>query len=190
MKRLITILSIALLTGMIAIPAMAHGPVWGRGGHLMDCRGYGPMVDYQGRSPMMGYRGTGPAYSPYKRDRSSGLTAEQHEKLGQVYKKFYDDTAKLRNDLLAKQSELNTLLNASNPDTDKAKALQTEISDLRGKMAQLRVDLELEKKKIAPEATCNRGYGRGYYGKKRGGCGPGMMGPGRGRSGYGPGYCW
>jgi len=180
MKRLITILSIALLTGMTAIPVLAHGPGWGRGGHMMDYRGYGHMMDY-GRG--------GPAYCPYYGDRGSGLTAEQHEKLDQVYKKYHDDTAPLRTELWAKRSELNTLMNSSNPDADKAKALQTEISDLRGKLAQMRVDLELEEKKIAPDGGYSRGYGRGYSGKKRGGYGPGS-GPGGGKRGYGPGHCW
>ena len=76
--------------------------------------------------------------------------------------------------------ELNRLFNSEKPDAEKAKTLQKEISDLRAKMAQARIDFELEERKIAPQGNNRRGYGRGY--------GPGMRGSGPGmRGSYGPG---
>jgi hypothetical protein len=74
------------------------------------------------------------------------------------------------------------------------KSLQKEISDLQGKMADKRVDFELEARKIAPNARFGRGYGRGYgqgygrYGTMGRNYGPyGQYGPHHGQ-GYGP--CW
>jgi len=74
-------------------------------------------------------------------------------------------------------------LNASDPDIEKARVLQKDISDLKAKMGEKRLDLDLETRKILPEGTRARGYGKGYG-----------MGRGRGKwgqkRGYGPGLCW
>jgi hypothetical protein len=35
MKKLMTILGVVVLAGVIAYPVFAHGPGWGRGGHMM-----------------------------------------------------------------------------------------------------------------------------------------------------------
>ena len=80
-------------------------------------------------------------------------------------------------------------------DPAKAKALQNEISELRAKMAQARIDLELEERNIAPAGNYGPGYWRGYgpgmrgYGRHMmGAYGPGMWGYGRPMmGGYGPG---
>jgi hypothetical protein len=34
MKRLFALLGILVLVGAIAVPVLAHGPGWGRGGHM------------------------------------------------------------------------------------------------------------------------------------------------------------
>jgi len=123
------------------------------------------------------------------------LTKEQHNQLDKAHQEFYDETAKLRKDIRAKRAELNALLNSSDPDAEKAKALQKEISDLRAKLAQERINFALEERKIDPDARIGRGYGMGY-GRHMGGYGPGMgsrmmgYGPGMGSGsgmGYGPG---
>ena len=81
---------------------------------------------------------------------------------------------------------MNTLLNAPDPDAEKAKALQKEIIDLRGKMAEKRLDFRLEARKINPDARFGRGYGKGY-GRHMKGYGPRAgMGYGRHMAGYGP----
>jgi zinc resistance-associated protein len=96
----------------------------------------------------------------------------------------------------AKKAELNVLMNTSNPDLEKAKALQKEISDLSAKMAQDRITLYAEAKKIDPDARFGQGWGRGkgfgpgpYGGGYGGGYGPGM-GRGWHRGGPGQGPCW
>jgi zinc resistance-associated protein len=115
-----------------------------------------------------------------------------------LHKKFYDDTAQLRNEMWSKSRELRALLDSPNPDADKARALQKEITGLRSQLAEKRLDFELEERKIAPDARHGYGYGRGYgkgsgkgsgrgygrgYGHHMGGYGPHM-------GGYGPGGCW
>jgi zinc resistance-associated protein len=170
MKKLLGILTIALLIGAVAVPVMALGPGWGRGGHMM--------YDW----------GNGPGNSPYYGRGYESLTPEQQEQLNTVHKKFYDETNQIRNELWTKRAELNEAINTASPDAEKARAIQKEISDLRAQLDQKRIDLALEEHKINPDAA---GYGRGYgpgYGRHMWGKG---FGPGSGmRGGFGPGYCW
>ena len=167
MKSLISVIGMVLLISAIAVPVLAHGPGWGRGGHMMGY-GWGPGACWQ----------SGP--------ESGNLTEEQAANLDRLHQKFYDDTAKLRSDIWSKSRELGNLLNDPNPDSEKVTALQKEISDLKARMAQERIHFELEAKKIAPDARMGQGYGRGYgKGRFHGGyAGPRHMG------GYGPGACW
>jgi zinc resistance-associated protein len=109
--------------------------------------------------------------------------------LDKLHQKFHDETAQLRNEIWTKSRELNTLLNSPNPDTEKAKALQKEISDLRAQLAEKRLNFKLEERKIVPEVRFGRGHGKGYYGHHMRGYGPGM-GYGHHMGGYGPGTCW
>jgi len=86
----------------------------------------------------------------------------------------------------AKQGELRILMATSDPDFERARALQKEISDLRAKMAQERINLYEEAGKINPDLRSGRGWGRGF-GPGNEGYGPGM---GRHRGGYGMGPRW
>jgi zinc resistance-associated protein len=161
MKRLTTIIGILVLAGAVAVPVMAWGPHWVRGHH------------------MMGYWGSGPEYG---RGDYGNLTSEQKSSLDALDRKFYEETRDLRDQIWTKSRELDSVLNSSNPDLDKAKALQKEISDLRAKLDEKTVTYELEARKIAPDQRLGHGYGRGYgY----------HMGPYGHMMGYGPGgYCW
>ena len=163
MRKILTILGAVVLVAAIAIPVLAHGPGWGRGHR------------------MMGYREGGPGYCWQYGRGYDRLTDEQRSQLDKLYQGFYDETAQLRDEIRAKFAELNTLLSSPNPDAEKAKAFQREISDLRAKIAQERINLELEERKIAPELRS----GRGYQGRHMRGHGHGM-GYGRHMGGYGP----
>jgi zinc resistance-associated protein len=172
MKKLLALVGILVLVGAIAVPVLAHGPGWGRG-HQMGGSG----------------RGAGPGYCGEYGPGYGNLGEEQRTQLDTLNKKFHDETAQVRNDLWNKRGELNALLNSPNPDTEKAKALQKEISDLRANLAEKRLDFELEERKVAPEGSYGRGYGKGYgmgYGHHMGGYGPGK-GYGHHMGGYGPG---
>ena len=168
MKRLTTILGVALLVAALAIPVFAWGHGWGRGHH------------------MMGYWGSDPDYC-WQDERGYGsLSKEQRSQLEQLDRKFYSETADLRNEIWTKSAELSTLLNSSDPDLEKAKALQKELSELRARMDEKRLTYELEARKITPELRSSGGYGRGY-GHHMGGFGSwpggGASGDGRAASG-------
>ena len=159
MKRVLITLGIVTLVSIMAAPAFArHG---GRG--------------HWGA-------GSGPCW-----DRDQGketLTDEQVSQLEELQESFYADTADIRHELWAKTDQLDILLNRSNPDADKAKSLQKEISDLRGQMAQKRLQRNMEARKIAPEASIGRSgqwHGCGRHMKK---------GPGGHRKGGDHGPCW
>lgn len=173
MKRALTIIGVVVLAAAITIPVMAQGPGAGRGPMM---QGYGP--GDQGNYPRWGW--------------NEKLTDEQRTQLDKLHQKFFDETAALRSQMAAKRSELNILMNTSNPDFEKAKALQKEITDLRGKMGQERIKLFAEERKINPDARFGMRWGRG--GMKGGGPYGGMsMGYGRGMGrgmGMGAGPCW
>ena len=174
MKKLAVILGSIMLIAAISYPVFAQGPRWGWGHH------------------MKGFWGGGPGYCWGDERGASGLSAEQRTQLDDLNKKFFDETATLRSELRTKSGEFRTFLNSENPDAEKAKALQREISGLRVKLGEKRLDYELEARKIAPEGTYARGYGKGY-GRQMRGYGPGAgrgYGYGPHKRGYGPGSCW
>jgi zinc resistance-associated protein len=174
MKRLAMILGSVLVLGVIAVPVLARGPGWGKGSQSVGSWWGNPGFCWQyGR----GY---------------DKLTEEQRTQLDKLHQKFYDETAQLKTGIWAKRAELRILLNTSNPDVEKAKALQKEVSDLMGKLAQERLNFLLEARKIDPNLRFGMGFGREYgrhmrgYGPHMGFYGPGMdYGPPMG--GYGPG---
>ena len=133
---------------VIAYPVFAWGPGWDMIGNWGGGQGYCWQYD-------KGY---------------SDLNPEQQSKLDQLNQEFSNKTATLRNKIWAKSDELNTVLNAPDPDTEKAKALQREISDLRSQFTEHQLAFEIEKRKIAPDAAASFGsrYGKGYGRNMRG----------------------
>ena len=156
MKRMAMVLGSVLLVAAVSSTGFAYGPRWGKGNH-----GWG--------------RGGGPGSCWQYGGGYTALTQEQWTQLDKLHQKFYDGTATLRNQLWTKRGELRILLNTSNPDAAKAMSLQKEISDLRTQMAQKRIQLQLDARKIAP----NGRYGGGRW-----------HGKGHFRGGYGQGRCW
>ncbi len=159
MKRLGTTLGILIVIAFLAVPVFAHRGGWGGWMH----------------GPGQGWGGG---------DRYSDQTEDQRADLNKLEEKFFSDTSKLRNEIWAKSDELDIVLNASDPDSQKARKLQKKISDLRTKLADKRVDFDLEARKIAPSGSYGRGNGRGHYRGNMMGYGP------SGNGGRGPGYCW
>jgi len=148
MKKLATTLGILFLVGVLAAPVFAYRGGWGGGS----------------RGPGSCGQGSG-SYG--------NLTESQNAELGRLEQKFSNDTAKLRDEIWTKSEELNTLLNAADPDVRKVRALQKEITGLRAEVDRQRIDFELKARKITPNSGYNRGYSRGY---------------GRHMMGYGGGY--
>ena len=169
MKKLIIVLSGLFLVSVMATSAFSWGHHWG-GGHMMGNwgRDYGNRGQYN-----YGY---------------GSLTEEQRIKLTELDKKFYDETTDLRDNMWTKSNELNILLDSEDPDIAKAKALQKEINDLRAELDSKGLEYQIEVRKILPDTSYSRGYGRGY-GKHMWGPGP-RMGYGYHMRGYGPETCW
>ena len=160
MTKITKVALVALLALTMAVPVFAWGPGGGRVGG------------------MMGRYNRAPGYN--QQYYNNTLTQEQQTQLNALQKKFYDETTELRNQMWAKSNELNTILNSTDPDAAKVKALQNEINDLRAKISEAGIDYDLEAKKINPEAYGTRGVG------------PRMGGFGRGMGTFGPGapYCF
>jgi zinc resistance-associated protein len=155
MRRVTTIIAVALLAGAVALPAFAWAHGWGRGQY------------------MMGHWGSGPGYC-YGYERGYGaIPEEQQSTLQELDNKFYEETATLRNEIRMKSSELNGLLNSSTPDLEKVKALQKELNNLRAQMDEKRLNYELEVRKVLPERRFGGSYGMGY-GYPMGGYSPHM----------------
>jgi zinc resistance-associated protein len=173
MKRTMAVLGILALAAVIAVPVLAQGP------------------GYAGRRGMMSPGAEDPGVGPRYGWGCDRLTDEQRTQLAELRQKHFDETAQVRTEMRAKQAELHILMNTSNPDLEKAKALQKEISDLKGKMGQERINLYAETKKIHPEARFGKGWGRG--GNGFGPCGEGYgsgMGRGWQRGGFGMSPNW
>ena len=139
------------------------------------------------------------------------LSEDQVQKLYKEHAAFFEATQDLRGRLYQKRLELRSELAKENPDTNKAAALQKEISELKAEFDQKRLNHFLNMKKISPDI--GRGFGGRYgmmgpgmmYGGRMGpwamgpgyGTGPGIMGPGMMGRGYGmgpgmmgPGWGW
>lgn len=164
MKRVAVIFGIVMLVLAMSYPVIARGPEQGRG--------YGAK----------GGRGGGPGYCWGQGGAYGNLTDEQRTQLDKLHQQFRDETADLRTKIWTKRGELRILMGTSNPDAAKAKALQKEISDLKAKMGEKKMELALEARKIAPDARFGRGHGMGF-GRHKGGYG--RHGGGRGQGG-----CW
>jgi Spy/CpxP family protein refolding chaperone len=171
MKRTMVILAaVAVLLGVTYV--YAQGPGFGPG------RGYGA------------FWGSG-------RGAGVSLTPEQRTQFRELHKKFFDETAPLRESIFAKRQELRSLWTDPNAKPEdiaqKEKELRTLQDQMRDKVVQYKLDA---RKDLTPEQLSQfapgqgrgfrRGYGRGGYGMGygyRGDYGRGYgyrMGPGRG----------
>ena len=135
MRKLIITLSILMLVTVSAVSIHAHS----------------------GGGKYYGGPGAGPCWS-----EGGELSDSQRAELDKLHRQFVDDTAKMREEIWSKSAELDTLLDSSDPDAKKAKKLQREISELKVKFNDKRIDFELQARKIAPNAPFGRGSGRGY----------------------------
>ena len=160
MRKITITFGILALLGVLSIPVFAHGPFGG------------------GR----GWSG-GPGDCWQDNRAGDDLTETQRTELNKLDQQFRSETAELRREIWSKSDELNMALDVSDPDPSKVKALHGEISRLKAKMAEHKIDHELKARSIAPKTEFARGPGRGYgrhmrgYGSSRGG-------------GCGPGSCW
>ena len=138
-----------------------------RMGDRDDGRGYGDCGNQNRRG--------GCAYGQMKAD----LTPEQREQMETERQAFFDATKLERQELYAKRLELKAEMAKSQPDMDKASALQKAVSDLQASLDQKHLGHIMAMRKINPDA------GRGWMMQGRS---MGHYGMGQGM-GYGPDNC-
>lgn len=159
-KTLFSVVIIAVVLA-IAVPfiyARGSGSIFGRGYHGMGFSGHGPGYGYM-------------------------MSDEQRSGLSDLHKKFYEDTAALREEVRQKELELDALMAEENPDEAKILAKSKELSAAREKLSEKGVRFRIENRdqlRDLPGSGQGFGGGRGY--RMGRGFGPGM-------GGYGPGNC-
>ncbi len=142
---------------------MGYGMDYGRHGKGM---GYGMDYGRHGKGMDYGHRGYRDDYRS-DRDFEGDFTRDEIRQLQEAREAFYKDSEKLRDNIYDKEVDLNRELAGKNPDKQQAAKLQKEISELRSKLDQQRLDHLIETRKIAPNA--GRGWMRGY-GSRGGDC--------------------
>jgi zinc resistance-associated protein len=161
---------VLVVVAVLAIAATSFAG-WGRGYGYHMGPGYG-MSGKWAQGPR-GFAGPG-----YRGD----LSDEDIARFEQQRQAFFEATSDLREKLYQKKLELRSELAKSEPDAQKAAAMQKEISDLESQLDQKRLEHQIKMKKDFPRSGFS-GYG---YGPRGRGMGRGMYGGG----GYGPGSCW
>ena len=160
-KIIVAVFVIALLvTSGVAI---AQG--WGRGAGMGP--GYGPGAS---------------GYGPGGWAAALNVSPEQTQKMQTLREAHFKETIPLRNEIMSKRIELQTLWAQTNPDSEKILAKQREINALTAQFQEKATKHRLEMRQVlTPEQQAKiRAYPRG-----RGGFGPGYgmkdgFGPGRG----------
>lgn len=119
----------------------------------------------------------------------NNMTPEKQAAVQKIYSDFSMSTEPLRQQLFAKQSELNVLYYNGSADTTKVQTLTREIADLNAKLYSAQVNLRKQlAKEGVPASGMGHGMGMGGMGMM-GGSGMGMGGMGMGYGGMGM-NCW
>jgi Spy/CpxP family protein refolding chaperone len=144
---------------IVAVVALSVSAYAGRG-----MTGYGPGDGQCMRS--MGGHGRGPGYM------MGNLTEDEIKKINEEREAFFKATDDLRQDIYAKEMELNSELAKKNIDADKAAKIQKEISELESKFDQKRLEHMIKMKKLNPHMAKGFGMGMGMGGGcQQGPCG-------------------
>jgi zinc resistance-associated protein len=152
LKKVLAGIAVLAVVGLSGL-AFAHNGFGYRGQHM----GYSDHM-------RMGY---GPHMGSGDYDRYSGLTDEKVKSLDKARNDFFNTTRKLRNNIFQKQLELRSELARQEPDTDKAKDIQKELSGLEAKFDRKHLEHKLEINNIAPKFNrrfAGRGFGQGSRG--------------------------
>ncbi len=150
------ILAVLVSAAVIALSVTAYaGKGMGYGPGSGQCQGNRGVSGGPGHGRMMGYgHGSGNMMGNLTEDEANKINAQREE--------FFKATEELRQDIYAKEMELNSELAKKNIDTERAAKLQKEISELESKFDQKRLDHMIKMKQINPNMA--RGLGM------KGGC--------------------
>ena len=106
--------------------------------------------------------GYGPPWNGWRdREGRSTLTPEQRDRLEELDRSFALETEPLRSAVRIKAIELDAVLAAPEPEGEKAKALQKDISELMAKFAEKRLEFHLQARKLGDDDRYRRGRGMG-----------------------------
>lgn len=149
----------------------------------------GMMGQGMGGMGMMGGSGMGMMGQGMGMGGMYSMSPEKQAVIQKLYVEYNTATAPVRQQLFAKQSELNALYYGGTTDTKKFQTLTREIGDLNAKLyeAQMNLRNQLAKEGV-PASGMGHGMGMGGMGMM-GGSGMGGMGMGMGMGGMGMG-CW
>ncbi len=166
MKKLIVVVSILVLAVFAVTLVNAQGPGFGRG-QRMHFSGEG----WQKQFP-----------------RILNLTDDQREKIQELQRKFTEETAQIRGNIMTKRLELRSLWADPKANPDSIRAKEKELRDLQNQLRDKALENRLELRKIlTPEQISEFGLSRGVGPKY--GC-QNLMGYGK-TFGYGhPSRCW
>ena len=123
------------------------------------------------------YGCNGSGYERYHRGYGNhgfmgNLSEEEVAKLDEERNAFFKATQDLRQNIYQKRLELNSELAKKNPDPKKAKAIQKELSGLKGQLDQKRIEHRIRMNKISPDlGQMGPGFGhkgRGFHGRGMG----------------------
>ncbi len=126
MKKTGAMIGILLMVGLMSVPLFAHGPRWEQRAGYTYCQGCQALTD-------------------------SNLTDEQLSQLRELSASFRQEIAALRDQLWEKRGALAEVMRSAEPDAQQARALQREISQLRARMDEARIEHDLKAKKVSPE---------------------------------------
>ena len=144
--------TVFLAIGLVAAMGLAT--------HVSAARGYG-----KGTGGAKGYeRGWNCRGLGFR----GGLSQEDAAKLDSGRRAFFESTSELRQSIRQKNLELRSELAKEEIDAARARALQTDISNLRAELDQKRLEHRIEKQGDVPEWCRGQGRGRGMG--RRGGC--------------------
>jgi len=114
------------------------------------------------------YAGKGMGYGPGKGQCQRGggnmmgnISEDEAKKINDERDTFFKATEELRQDIYAKEMELNSEIAKKNIDTAKAVKLQKEISELEAQFDQKRLDHRIKMKKLNPNLAKGLGFGKG-----------------------------
>lgn len=177
-----------MLLNCLAVSFLMAAPLWAVENQPMQTRypySSGSKYGIEGMGPGMmgpgsGYHGRGPGMMRYDDDMGRGMTGhgrgigpdqqgwqsmtpEQREQWRQMRSQFMKDTLSLRQELGAKQMELETLWDQQNPDPEKVKVLSNRITELRSKLDQKHDEYLTQcRQKFGDRGWACPGGGRGY----------------------------
>lgn len=153
MKKILTVLTIAMMTCTFATGAFAAPPKQNSGKGLRQDTPRGCM----------------------------NLTDEQQKQLTKLHQKFIDDTYEIRTGIMTLDQQIRMYMETSHPDSAKLKSMVIEKADLEKDLAVKRMEFALDARKISPELLKYMPMGRGLGFCAPGmGNAPGQQGSGKG----------